>query len=337
MSDEIKNETNTTEENTEVKENSNEADNNQAKTPEEEKVETIAQVKKDTVAEWEKTNEITSTDDNSGKGDDIDKGSDGKPEEPPEVEEEKNDEEVSVIPQVLVDKAQALGLTYSEIQEMKNVNELLGVIGVLDRQPQPEIKEEKKEEPEENPIDAVFDKLDKDEDLDPDLKEGMKLLREEFKRQSDKIKGLEKQSVTGQTQKQRESDLAHEKAFDAEINSLGEDAKLLLGEGDINSLKRGSKEENNRFELFKTVDALGHSYAARNQKVPELGKLIDLAGHSLWGDSFKTEKTEIKKKLDKQSQILINKPGQRKAVETQKSGQENAVDAVKEWMDKKTG
>jgi hypothetical protein len=242
--------------------------------------------------------------------------------------DDKADDIVPALPAMLIEDAVRAGMTLTEANGYKDAVELATVTSALkERLKEPEKEEEK--EPEE----TALDRLLQDEDMDEDLKEVLKVVNEENKKMSESLKTIEKDGKDGKESKQREAQMAYEKEFDTELNGLGEDAKKLLGDGDIYSLT--GKEAENRRELYNTVNALGNSYHQSGTKVPELKTLINLAGISLHGDSFKSEKSEIKKQLQKQSQNLINKPGQRTAhVKKPIDGRDEAVDAAETYMKK---
>ena len=246
-----------------------------------------------------------------------------------EQTDDKTDDIVPVIPAKLIEDAVRSGMSLEEAQGYKDAVELATVTSVLKEQAKEPEKEEEVKEPEQTALDRLLE----DEDMDEDLKEVLKVVNEQNKAMTESIKKVEEGSKSNQDEKQREAQIAYEKEFDGAINDLGEDAKKLLGDGDIHSLK--GDEADNRRELYSTVNALAYSLHQQGKKVPSTSDLINLAGASLWKDSFQSEKSEIGKKLKKQSQNLINKPGQRQLpVKEAKDGREEAEDAVKAYLKK---
>ena len=249
-----------------------------------------------------------------------------------EPKEEKADDVLPVIPEVLRRTALEFGVTSDEIQKVKSVDELSKIVETL-KNIQPEKVEEKKE-PEVDPLDEI--KLDPEEYEESlitafdGLKDMVRGLRDKNKTLEDDAKASEEFRQVQIANAQADANI---KSFDGALSKL--DNKELFGEGDATTMDVESDAFQNRSKLYDEVEVLGHSYYTKGKEVPDVAQLIKTAGLSLFGDKF-DKKKQVKEKLEERSQNLLGKPSQREIVDAEPTDKKaKAVSAVgaklKEW------
>ena len=318
MMDEI-NETETTEETT------NEFDH---RTDEDKNAEGISEI----IKEWKGDKQTESESDESStkdtESDDNKPASEGETKDGA-VEEKKADDELSVIPKILIDKALELGVTESEVQAVKSINELSTLIDVLNKGEAAPKEAEKEIEPE---VDFDELKLNPD-DYEEELVEKFDKVVDLLKDSTEKNKKLIETEMQRQAGMRADAELQIIDNFDKTLDGLDED---LFGKFETNEPK--SDTYNNRSNMWEEVKKLGSVYQDASME-----QLVELAGIKTFGDKFNkksVKEAETSKKLEERSKSLLGKPSQREIVDAElPDGKANAVSAVaaklKEWGFKK--
>jgi hypothetical protein len=238
----------------------------------------------------------------------------------------------------ILDRAELLGLTREKASEYSDEKDLETALTALEARqkkgsesetPKAEAKTEKKPAEDDKPFDCGLDT----ETYDEGLVKTVNALGQKF---TDEIKTLkaEKAELVKMISQQKNDRFTD--WFDSKVNSLGEDFKDVLGEGEFEDVVPGSVEYENRAKLSEKMVSIAKRHQEAGKSVPSKAKLFDLAVSYLWKDKKITKSKADKDVKDKLAARAGQAIGRGSRSSSASSAVNNAVQASKDF-DKRVG
>jgi len=156
------------------------------------------------------------------------------------------------------------------------------------------VKDEKKTESEGEPFECGLDP----EEYDEGLIESVNKLGRTF---TEKNKVLEDENKALKILISQQNAQKHTEWLDSKINSLGQDFKDVLGEGEIEDIEPGSVQFENRVKLSKRIGLIAQTYQKLGKSLPSRNKLFDQAVSYLFNKEKNKSKTEAETKAKLQA------------------------------------
>jgi hypothetical protein len=168
--------------------------------------------------------------------------------------------------------------------------------------------------------------------LDPEFMKNFKGMNDHYGSQMDELSG--KLDRVYQYLQRQEQDGAI-RDFDRAVVPLAKDFPEILGKGPTGRLKAGSKELENRDEVWKEVNRRIQQFREAGQRVPSYEELVKRAFRVVFYDDVmaresKAARDELRKGLKARRGVMAGRPSGRQG-RTRAKGEEAGADFAEKW------